>query len=491
MESSGSHSEPPEYTAGPSGLGGGTYVGAPTQHMGGPEQGARRGQGYRKLWQKVSQVSPGDNAVIVSDCTVEDMLRTIKSLSPRESAVEAVRGGIGYLDSRALAFLFKELGKCKLTHRAFEVFDWLHAQQDPDLGNLCDVFTYTTIISLCGSPRLLWKALRLVGAMKAKGIACNTHTCSALMSVCVKAKQAGLALDVYEEMRRDGLKPSVVTYNTLIDAYGKLGLWPEAVQVLDTMESQGIKPESRTYNSVVRACNESMQPDEAYTIYLRMVKASEKPTSATFTSILTAYCEQGRVVKAINVFNDMVASGCERTAATYYLLLDACEKSGRPQLVLQLLDRMRQDGFDPDQIRTTKLPSADKGSMDRQSAGRRYQQPLPRDGGACMRLPMQMQQFQPFPQRMLPQQVPQELCMTMPALAGLVAPAAPLALPQGFLGGSRSMPVDNMGQGMVPAQLQRPLPPPGVAGNWEDQPNIIDVAGKRLMFYNGQLVQLQ
>ncbi len=192
----------------------------------------------RELWQRVSRVSPGESKAIVSDCTVEDMLRTIKTLQNKQSALDVVRAGLHYLDSRALAFLLKELGKSKLTHRAFEIFDWLHIHPDPSLAALCDVFTYTTVISLCGSPRLLWKALRLVGCMKSKGIPCNTHTYSALISVCVKAKQPGLALDVYQEMKRSGCKPSVVTYNTLVDAYGKAGLWHEAVSVLDTMISE-------------------------------------------------------------------------------------------------------------------------------------------------------------------------------------------------------------------------------------------------------------
>lgn len=268
---------------------------------------------FRELWQRVSQVNPGETT-IVSDCTVEDMLRTIKTLPNKQSAIDVLRAGVHYLDSRALAFLLKELGKCKLTHRAFEIFDWLHMHPDPTLSALCDVFTYTTVISLCGSPRLLWKALRLVGSMKSKGIPCNTHTYSALISVCVKAKQPGLALDVYQEMKRSGCKPSVVTYNTLVDAYGKAGLWQEAISVLDTMISENIAPEARTINSVIRDCCECGQPGAAYKVFARFRSVGLVPTQAIFTHLITTFCDANQVVVVVAVMWQTHSAGIRHLA---------------------------------------------------------------------------------------------------------------------------------------------------------------------------------
>ena len=71
--------------------------------------------------------------------------------------------------------------------RASELFDWLRALPDGhELGPLCDVYTYTTLISQCGSHQQLRKALELVAEMRGRGIACNVHTYSALMNVCIK-----------------------------------------------------------------------------------------------------------------------------------------------------------------------------------------------------------------------------------------------------------------------------------------------------------------
>ena len=74
--------------------------------------------------------------------------------------------------------------------RASELFDWLRGLPDAhELAHLCDVYTYTTIISQCGSHQQLRKALELVAEMRGHGIQCNVHTYSALMNVCIKARR--------------------------------------------------------------------------------------------------------------------------------------------------------------------------------------------------------------------------------------------------------------------------------------------------------------
>ncbi len=141
--------------------------------------------------------------------------------------------------SGALAALLKELAKSGHGKRAMEVFDWLRGLEDGhELICLCDVYTYTTMISQCGSHQQLRRALELVAEMRGRGIACNVHTYSALMNVCIKANELDLALDVYKQLLSDSCTPNLVTYNTLIDVYGKTGQWEEAVKVLDALEHQ-------------------------------------------------------------------------------------------------------------------------------------------------------------------------------------------------------------------------------------------------------------
>lgn len=204
----------------------------------------RKGQGYRKLWEQVTKVTPGQKlgegtAGAFSDMTVEDLIKIISGLSPNESALQAVAQGLQYLDSSATAALLKELCRQGMPKRAVEIFDWLRGlSEDHELRGLCDVYTYTTMVSQCGSHQHLRRALELVAEMRSRGIKCNVRTYTALMNVCIKANEMELALDVYAQMLQEGCTPNLVTFNTLIDIYGKTGQLTKAIDVLDTLDRQ-------------------------------------------------------------------------------------------------------------------------------------------------------------------------------------------------------------------------------------------------------------
>lgn len=185
------------------------------------------------------QAFEGNGKLPFSEMSVEDLVRIIQSLPQDQSVVLTVSQALCYLDSRALAALLKELSKVGCPNRAIELFDWLRGfEAGHELSSLCDVYTYTTMISLCGQQQQLRRGLELVAEMRSKGIQCNVHTYSALMNVCIKCGELELAIDVYNQMKAEGCHPNVVTFNTLIDVYGKTGQWEEAVRVLDIMPEE-------------------------------------------------------------------------------------------------------------------------------------------------------------------------------------------------------------------------------------------------------------
>lgn len=112
---------------------------------------------YRRLWHSITSVRKGDalpatSAAPGGDVSVESLVKAVQRLRSGQPAIEAVKGGLRHLDSRAVAALLKELSKCGLPHRAAELFDWLRAlPPDHPLSKLADLYTYTTIISqVCG-----------------------------------------------------------------------------------------------------------------------------------------------------------------------------------------------------------------------------------------------------------------------------------------------------------------------------------------------------
>jgi len=134
--------------------------------------------------------------------------------------------------------LLKDLSKLGLGNRAVEIFDTIRHSDSQDFQNLCDVYTYTAMISMCIYQQDVDRAFSMVEEMRLRGIERNVHTYTALMNVCIKCGKCQLALESYQTMRDDGIEPNVVTYNTLIDIYGKMGQWEQAVKVLVDMKTE-------------------------------------------------------------------------------------------------------------------------------------------------------------------------------------------------------------------------------------------------------------
>lgn len=321
----------------------------------------RRTKGYRKLWEQATKGagSSTDEKSAVCDLTVEELVRLITALPPTQSVVLAVGQSLHYLDSRALAALLKELAKVGSVDRAIELFNWLRSLPLTDeLSGLCDVYTYTTAISIMGHKQQLRKALELVAEMRSRGLQCNVHTYSSLMNVCIKCGELDLSLDIYSQMKAEGLKPNIVTYNTLIDVYGKTGQWDRAVAVIDLVQEEGLEPEVRTYNTAIIACNMCGQPQEALKVYEKLLRAGLTPISTTYTALISAYGKAGQLDKALEVFNQMVHLGCERSVITYSALISACEKGGKWGLALELFDQMHKEGCEPNTVTYNSLITA-------------------------------------------------------------------------------------------------------------------------------------
>lgn len=290
---------------------------------------------------------------------MEDLVWRVRR-SPLQLPIGHVLGpSLTQMDSRSVAALLKALYKGGLDKHAVELFDWLRKSEEAaELRRLCDVFTYTAMISLCVTPKELDRALQLSEEMKLLGIERNVHTFSALMNICIKCGRMQMALDVYSEMRKAGCAPNVVTYNTLIDVYGKTGQWAEAMKIIDKMRSEGIEPVTRTYNTLMIACNASGQWHEALAVYHRMMEAGHAPNTTTFNALISAYSKAGRLEKVLETFQQMVRTGCERSVITYSSLISACEKAGQWEMALQLFQDMHTEGCVPNVITYNSLITA-------------------------------------------------------------------------------------------------------------------------------------
>ena len=204
-----------------------------------------KARGGKATWAKGAEE---DGSGSVEDAlSVEDVAGFVRSVPEGQLIPDRVYQALTNFDSRTASVLLKDLSKVGLGRRAFELFDHIRKLEPGHaLRRLCDVYTYTAMISMCIYQQNVDRALELAQEMRDWGIERNVHTYTALMNVCIKCGRSQLALETYNKMRQDGILPNVVTYNTLIDVYGKMGQWEQAVKVLALMKTEvcGLNDES-------------------------------------------------------------------------------------------------------------------------------------------------------------------------------------------------------------------------------------------------------
>ena len=113
--------------------------------------------------------------------SVEDIVSMCQQLPPSKQVPEAAYQALFHFDSRATALLLKDLSKAGLGARAVEVFDWLrNLEPGHPLGALCDVYTYTAMISMC-----IYQQART--QMPSKGFAAPVHCPLPATHACASA----------------------------------------------------------------------------------------------------------------------------------------------------------------------------------------------------------------------------------------------------------------------------------------------------------------
>lgn len=291
--------------------------------------------------------------------SAEELLAFIQKLPRKDPLPEKAFRALYHFDSRAVALLLKDLSRVGMDKRAIELFDYLRAlDENHVLRPLCDVYTFTAMVSMCIHQQNVDRAMELVEDMRQRNIERNVHTYTALMNVCIKCGRLPLALDIYNSMRSMHCMPNVVTYNTLVDVYGKLGHWEKAVQVVASMKSEGVEPVLRTYNTLIIACNMCNQPREALNVCSRLLADGFIPNSTTYNALISAYGKVGQLDKALDIYQKMLHQNMERSVITYSSVISACEKAGQWETALRIFDEMQMDGCAPNTVTYNSLITA-------------------------------------------------------------------------------------------------------------------------------------
>eukprot|EP00891_Asterochloris_glomerata_P006084 jgi/Astpho2/6084/Aster-04031 len=279
---------------------------------------------------------------------IDDILWRIKRLPPHDQIDQVAAECMPQLHSRGLAALMKELGKSGLSHRAFQLFDWLIALPEGHMcQGICDVYVYTAMISNCVAQQDMQRALSLSEQMRSKSLERNVHTYSALMNVCIKSGQL--------QQGRQQCSPAAPMADAAAGLTGVCCKGEHPAAALTDFHSLRTAPfyvhanclrPDRQGDASLCCCGPHVScctlPDSHCLPGAPALSVSGRAGAGQAAKI-----PGPRLLQALEVYGEMQQEGCMPNIVTYNTLIDVYGKLGQWQEALGVLETLRMEGIQP------------------------------------------------------------------------------------------------------------------------------------------------
>lgn len=213
----------------------------------------------------------------------------------------------------------------------------------------------------------------------------NPSLYNALLKKCAELGKLREGRIVHAHILNSELKNDISIHNNLILMYAKCGSLVEAQKWFDLMSSKDVV----TWTSMIIACSQNDRPKEALLLFPQMCHFGLKPNAFTFSSLLRASGAVSSITHGMNIHACCIKYGCESNVYVGASLVDMYARCGlmdEAQLIfdglltknevswnaliaglarkdegekaLNLFQRMKREGFEPDQFTYSSILSA-------------------------------------------------------------------------------------------------------------------------------------
>lgn len=238
-----------------------------------------------------------------------------------------------------------------------------------------DVVSWTTMISGYEDNGLPKRALETYEMMEREKVVPDEITIASVISACASLGLLDMGIKLHELATRMRFKSYVLVANTLIDLYSKCGCIDEALQVFHQIPDKNVI----SWTSIILGLKINNRSFEAL-IYFRQMKQDLNPNSVTLVSGLSACARVGALMcgKEIHAYALRSGSGfngflpnsildlyvrCGRMElawnqfhfqkqdiASWNILLTGHAESGQGLKAMELFEKMKHSGVNPDEI---------------------------------------------------------------------------------------------------------------------------------------------
>lgn len=213
------------------------------------------------------------------------------------------------------------------------------------------------------------KALQLLNVLKTDEtvINPNINVYNAAIRACAEACDFKRALLLMKDLQEQGLEPTIVTFGTLMTAAERVESIEGANLVFRAMKEQSVEPNEIIYGAAISCCRKAGQAERAFLLLRKMVRDGLSPNAATFNTAIMAQVEgpargpnmEQCLDRSITIYKIMVTSNKDTNISlskklprpnrqSYNLLIRALASNKKPNEAEALLRKMGEAGYVPD-----------------------------------------------------------------------------------------------------------------------------------------------
>ncbi|MED6202963.1 hypothetical protein PIB30_110822 [Stylosanthes scabra] len=165
------------------------------------------------------------------------------------------------------------------------------------------------------------------------------------------------AVDAFLNMHQIGVMPDIFTFNILIGGYCKAFDLVSADDIVNRMCTSGLDPDITTYNTRIHGYCKSRKMNQAVIILNELVSAGIVPNTVTYNTMMGGVCTD-ILDRAMILTGKLLKMGFIPNVTTTNILLSHFVKQGMPQRALHWGQKLRDIGFDFDEISYSILDKA-------------------------------------------------------------------------------------------------------------------------------------
>ena len=194
------------------------------------------------------------------------------------------------------------------------------------------------------SRRLQWrKAMQIVDMMEGLKLPRTLGQYNSLLMAMSKSGESVQAKNLLQRLKRESIQPNTISYNSVIAACANPRNWKDALIVFDQcLREPGVPADIYTYTNAIRACAKGGKADRALAL-LQVAEDTQLPVDAyCYTAAIEACAKVKLWKKALQLLEKMELKGIAPSEVTYSVTITACGNGGNWQKALELLDLMTE-----------------------------------------------------------------------------------------------------------------------------------------------------